>query len=332
MEIISWENLDEYIRKGIPAQLPVSKDSHICFLIEDNGNSLGLRLPEEKDEDVKPSPYQELNISKKVVQGGTVIELTLRDVALFRTFYHFASEISQLILVRGMPVTQAIERCLGDWSQLLVRRKLLEETEQIGLAGELCFLSALIASRGQMSFNSWLGPIRERHDFRLDASEIEVKSTVLNRRKHRIHGLEQLEPSSGMQLYLLSLQFEPAGNAMIGRTLVERVHDVRHALSGEKDLLKKFETYLKGFGYEESDSRFYSQRLKFRNPPVLIPMDAAFPRLTGYMIDRLLPEGTSHRITYVEYELDVEGLGYPEGSPEFEGILNGLTRMEMTNE
>lgn len=332
MQIISWENLDDYVRRGIPAQLPVLKSSEICFLIADRGNSLGLRLPADKEEDVKPSPYRELDIAKKSVHESTVIELTVNDVGLYRTFYHFSIEILQLILIQGMPVTQAIERCLGSWAQLLVRRKLLEETEQVGLAGELCFLRALIAGKGQEVFNSWLGPVSEPHDFRLETNEIEVKSTLQNRRIHHIHGLGQLEPSSGMQLYLLSLQFEPAGNAKAGKTLVERIDDMRLLLSGAEASLEQFEGYLKKLGYENSDSGFYSHRMMFRSPPVLIPITAEFPRLTRSMVDQMLPEGTSHRITYVEYELDVEGLGYPEGSQEFEKILNGLARMEMAHE
>lgn len=332
MQFISWENLDDYIGKGITAQLPVSTNSNLCFLVVDGGNSLGLRLPVGEDVDVKPSPYGELDIAKKSVQEGQTIELTVKDTSLYRTFYHFSIEILQLILIQHIPATQAIELCLGNWAQLLVRRKLLEETEQLGLAGELCFLRALIAGKGQDAFNSWLGPIKEPHDFRLASNEIEVKSTLQSRRKHRIHGLGQLEPSSGMQLHLLSLQFEPAGNAKTGKTLVERIDEVRSLLSGAEDLMKKFEAHLKRLGYEDSDAGFYSHKLKFRNPPMLISITAEFPRLTRSMVDRILPEGTSQRVTYVEYELDLEGLGYPEGSQEFVRVLHGLDLLEQAYE
>ncbi|HAF44198.1 MAG TPA: hypothetical protein DCK83_04450 [Gallionellaceae bacterium] len=332
MQIISWAHLDDYIRKGIPAQLPVTNRSEISFMISDHGKSLGLRLPVSENEVVIPSPYRELDISKKTVYEITVIELTVQDVRLFRTFYHFAIEILQLVLVQELSSTNAIERCLSNWAQMLLRKKLLEETEQVGLAGELCFLKALIESRGQEAFNSWLGPTKEPHDFRLATNEIEVKSTLQPKRIHRIHGLGQLEPSSGMQLYILSLQFEAAGNALAGRSLVERVDEVRQLLLGAESSLQTFEEYLRKLGYVEADSVYYSHKLKFRSLPKIIPVNAEFPRLTRAKVDQVLPQGTSQRLTYVEYDLDVDGFGYPEGSPEFDIILDGLSKMENPHE
>lgn len=328
MQLISWENLDDYIIKGITAQLPVTSSSDICFLVEGSGNSLRLRMPVAEDVDVKPSPYRELDICKKSVHESHVIELTVKDARLFRTFYHFSIEILQLLLIQGMPEKQAIESCLGNWAQLLVQRKLLEETAQVGLAGELCLLRALIVGKGKEAFNSWLGPIKEPHDFRLESNEIEVKSTLQSRRIHRIHGFGQLEPSIGMKLYMLSLQFEPAGNAKVGKTLVERIDGVRRLLSGSGSSSEKFEDYLTDLGYVDSDATFYTQKLKFRNPPVLIPITAEFPRLTRSMVDQSLPEGTAQRVTHVEYEVDVDGLGHPEGCEEFAKVLNGLGQLE----
>lgn len=332
MQLISWESLDDYVRKGIPAQLPVSTSSNICFLIADGGRTLGLRLPSDKNDEVMPSPYQELDISAKRIDEDSVIELTVAQESLYGTFYHFAIDIVRQILLQGTMPTRAIGRSIGNWAQLLVRKNLLEETEQIGLAGELCLLRALLESWGHEAFNAWLGPIREPHDFRLDSNEIEVKSTIQSRRTHRIHGLGQLEPSSGMRLYLLSLQFEPAGNAKSGKSLVNRIDEIRDLLHESEDTFNKFEAHLKSLGYDDSDSSFYSKKLKFRTPPVLIPVDFNFPRLTRSLVDQVLPKEVSHRVSYVEYELDVEGLGYYEGSSEYEEILNGLARLENMHE
>jgi hypothetical protein len=280
---------------------------------------------------VTSSPYVELNISLKKVDKDSVIELSVKQENLYKTFYHFSIEIAQQILNLGITARVAIERSLGNWAQLIVQRKLMQETEQIGLAGELCFLSALIAGQGPDAFSSWLGPVKEPHDFRLDTNEIEIKSTKQSRRIHRIHGLGQLEPSSGMQLYLLSLQFEPAGNSIAGKSLVDRIEDIRRQLSKTEDLLKKFEAYIKKLGYEDSDASFYREKLKFRNLPMLVPITTSFPRITRSMIDHMLPNGTAQRVIQVEYELDVEGLGYLEGSADFDQILNGIAKLENSN-
>jgi hypothetical protein len=328
MELISWESLEDYIKEGIPAQLPVSIGSDISFLIGDCGKSLGLRLPSIDGQDIAPSPFQELDISQRIIDKGTVIELTVFQDKLYGTFYHFCIDIVQQILLHGTVAKAAIERSLGNWAQLLLRKTFLASTEQIGLAGELCFLKALLEKRGAEAFNSWLGPIREPHDFRLDSSEFEVKSTTQVRRTHRIHGLGQLEPSIGMQLYMLSLQFEPAGNAKTGKSLVDRINGIRNLLTEADQSLRTFEFHLKSLGYDDSDSNFYLEKLKFRSPPVLIPVTAGFPRLTRALVEQVLPQDVSQRVSYVEYELDVEGLGYFEGSPEYKRILSGLTLQE----
>lgn len=328
MQFISWEHIDEYILKGIAAQLPVSANTGICFLVADGGRSIGLRIPIPKAMDIQSSPYREVDISCRTVHEKDVIELSVKDPALYSTFYHFCIEILQLILNEKVHTAQAIERCVGNWSKLLLQRKLLEETEQVGLAGELCLLRALIVGKGVESFSTWLGPIKGRHDFRLENNEIEVKSTLQSRRVHRIHGLGQLEPSRGMKLYMLSLQFEPAGKAKAGKTLVERITEVRNLLSAENSTLTAFNTYIEKLGYKDSDSSLYTQKLKFRAPPVIIPIDSEFPSLTRSVINRVMPEGASSRVKDVEYEVLVDGLGHPEGSQEYEKIMQGIGLLE----
>lgn len=332
MQLIAWENIDDYVKKGIPAQLPISTQSRISFLIGSNGRTLGLRLPSVKAAEVTTSPYRELDISVKMIQEESVVELTVTQENLFKTFYNFSIGLVQEILFNGVGAEQAIEHSLENWASLLIQRKLLEETVQIGLAGELCFLRALIEEKGPDAFDSWLGPIGEPHDFRLASKEVEVKSTRNTKRIHTIHGLGQLEPSDGMELFLLSLQFEPAGKARAGKSLVERIEEIRSLLVNAEGCLKKFETYLKKLGYTDSDSSFYSEKFKLRNSPMLIWVNSEFPRLTRSIVAQVLPNGTSHRLTHVEYELDVEGLGYLEGSVEFSQILNGIGRLENSND
>lgn len=332
VQYISWQNIDEYIIKGIAAQLPVTANSDICFLVADGGGSLGLRIPVSVVMDIPPSPYRELDISCRTVLERDVVELKVREPALYGTFYHFCIEILQLIINEGVNTGHAIEQCVGNWSKLLLQRKLLKDTEQVGLAGELCLLKALIKSKGAEAFNTWLGPIKGRHDFRLESNEIEVKSTFQSRRVHRIHGLGQMEPSIGMKLYMLSLQFEPAGKAKVGKTLVERIAEVRYLLSSENTSLKAFNDYIERLGYSDADSKLYTQKLKFRSPPLIVPVDSEFPKLTRSMIDKMMPEGISSRVTDVEYEVMVDGLGHPEGSLEYGIIMQGIGLLENVDE
>jgi hypothetical protein len=238
------------------------------------------------------------------------------------TFYDFAVEIAQLILYQSVAPTVAIEKALSNWARLVRHRRLLDPAQQIGLYGELYLLDTLVRKSGVRLVDSWIGPRSEPHDFRLGSIEIEVKSTLQTRRIHRIHGLGQLEPSQGMALHLLSYQFEPSGAADTGKSLSEKIDAIRVLLSADAKRLASFDSSIDSIGYKAADAAFYRHPLKLRTPPQLIPVDHQFPRLTREMIDRNLPNGSGPRISYVEYELNLDGLGYPEASNEYRMIFS----------
>jgi hypothetical protein len=328
MQAISWDHLNEYISKGIPAQLPVTADSENVFLIADGGTSLGLRLPAGTTNSISPSPYAELEIYLVHLNGTSVIELKTFSSRLYKTFYRFSLDIVEQLELESVLANEAIENSLENWMDLLVQRSLMSESKQIGLVGELSLLCALIASKGPDAFAAWTGPIGEPHDFRLEVNEIEVKSTRLAKRTHRIHGLDQLEPSKGMQLSMLSLQFEPAGNSSAGRSLVDRVSEIRELLRGFELYLAKFESYIARLGYKDADSALYLGKLTLRSIPHLIPITQDFPRLTKAMVAQAVSGQASNRIEYVEYDLCVDGMGYEEGTLEFKILTGGIKELE----
>ena len=58
--------------------------------------------------------------------------------------------------------------------------------------------------------NSWRGPIGEEHDFGMSAPDVEVKTTLGERREHWISTATQLVPTGDRPLYLLSIQLTSA--------------------------------------------------------------------------------------------------------------------------
>src|SRR5690606_13676412 len=124
---------------------------------------------------------------------------------------------------------------------------------------------------------------------RLEVNEIEVKATLLNRRIHVIHGLDQLVASSGTPLHILSLQFEYAGTSSYGKTLVERIDGIRTFLGNDRVFLKKFDAHMLNLGFNDCDAPFYTKSLKLRNEPMLIPITPEFPKLTRNLIAQILP-------------------------------------------
>lgn len=318
MSVISWDHLSDFIQRGIPAQLPAVVNSSICFLVTGDATSLTLRVPSSPSSVPPISPYLELEISEKFAEGEAVVEIKVADPELYRPFYMLSMEIINRLSLSPNHVHEAISKALSSWTSLLLRRSLLSESEQTGLIGELAVLACLMSQSGVSAFDAWLGPLGEEHDFRLGNLEIEVKSTTRNERLHRINGLSQLEASPGMELCVLSLQFERAGAAMGGRTLADWVHKTRVALQQKHELLKRFDGYLEELGYINDTADLYVAKYKFRGPPIIIPVISGFPRITRSSIDGLV---SSSRIHEVEYDVNLEGMGWAEGSSEYSKIL-----------
>lgn len=327
MQLISWAHVEEYILKKVPAQLPLGANTQICFVIADGSSSVALRIPRVTDAALTRSAFSELKIAEKSIDSVVFVELSVIDPVLYRTFYNFSMEVAQLIISEYDDPMKAIEKSMQNWGHLLSHRLVLDENEQIGLLGELLFLQALIQSYGVNTERSWIGPLKERHDFRLVATEIEVKSTTTARRIHTIHSLGQLEASPKSTLFLLSLQFEMAGNAASGATLPERIQAIRFLLAGSIEHLDSFNSKLSKLGYLDHDAAIYCSRRKLRGLAELVPISSRFPRLSRAILDSHVPGGQGARILHAEYNVNVEGLGHAESTPEWDVILPNIIKL-----
>lgn len=321
MHIPSWDSIEDYVRRGVPAQLPVLGGAESCFVVHPTGSNLTLRLYCTAAEELPPSPYVELDISARQVGGRDVIELSVADRDLFRHFYFFSTEVLEELGKRGQTPAAAVAIAIETWSKLLSRRQVLSSSEQLGLRGELMFLAALLRAGLHAAVASWTGPAGEPHDFRLGTREIEVKSTLQTKRRHVVHGLQQLEPSPGMELFVLSLMFEPAGLSRAGKTLSDCVVDVRLLLAGRERERAEFDAYLESRRYHDGDAAQYPSCLQLRAAPMLIPADTSVPRITRKLMSTVFPPAVTQRLIDIDYEVDLDGLGFEEGSAEYEAAL-----------
>ena len=205
---------------------------------------------------------------------------------------------------------------------LFAQVALLSPERQLGLLGELWLLDRLVTVHGLGGLEAWTGPLGEAHDFRTGPSEFEVKTTSGERRTHLISSNNQLVASPGHDLYLLSLQFASGGAT--GASLREVVEGLRarfaslNALPGFEDLLTPF------FGRTLSELGHYNTKLELRSRPYLVPVSGSLPRLTR-SDEMSLPYSAMARISDVSYRLDVESLGWEDGTPEFLAVLPDLT-------
>jgi len=327
MEVIAWDKLSDYIGKQLPAVIPIAGKKRLSIAVGKSARTLSLRIPYDGEDAGLASPYRELTYEITAVEGRRVLELATAAPELFHGFYLFAVLVAEHMEERGEEVLNAVRRAQQTFGQLLLKRTLMSEDRQTGLMGELCLLEGILQRWGKAGFSAWVGPAGERHDFRLGDSEIEVKSTTSAVRKHRINGAGQLEPSPGKTLYVLSFQFELAGMGG-GQTLPDRIEAVRKLLMSDVEQKTSFDQHLKALGYHDADAELYLQPYQLRSQPMLVLVDKDCPKVTGDELGKAVCPTLLARISAVEYEVDLSGLGYLEGSKRFAEVLQGVAPLK----
>jgi hypothetical protein len=292
----------------------------VYLFFDPTSGRLGLRVPDGESE-LDPSPLAQVEVVRRRLDYDAVVEIATRTVALFPYFHAFCVSIADRIQLNGLDANSAVNECIAQWKDLLRQVTLLSPERQLGLVGELWLLGSLVARLGAAdALVAWTGPTSAAHDFRFGDLEIEVKSTSGERRVHLISSDTQLMASQGCRLYLLSLQFTVAG-AGAGDSLVSRVTAVREQLK-QPSLVRAFDEVLSAaYGLDAADLSTYSAPIKLRTPPYLVPLDGHFPRVvpTGSADD-----AAAARISDIHYRVDVEGLGFVAGSPQFDEVIGGL--------
>ncbi|MHB8430068.1 MAG: PD-(D/E)XK motif protein [Acidimicrobiales bacterium] len=318
---ISWEELAAIIRDAdAPVAVRLDGEVVVYVFFDPASGRLGLRIPVGAA-DLDPSPLAQVEIARRHLDGDDVIEIATRTVALFPYFHGFCLSVADRIQLDGLDANAAVNECVARWKDLLRQVTLLSPEMQLGLIGELWLLGHLMALLGPAdALSAWTGPTRAAHDFRFGRFEIEVKTTRGEHRVHVISSDTQLVASQGCTLYLLSLQFTVAG-ADAGESLASRVIALRDQLQ-QRSLVQVFDAVLAAdYGLDPSDLGQYSAAFKLRTPPYLVPVDAEFPRV---VLADLVDGNSAARISDLRYRVDVEGLGFLPGSPQFDNVIGGL--------
>lgn len=314
----AWEELRrDYVETGLPHRLIVRPSPGILVFTDDGAARLGARfeLPSSAPA-AAPSTLEQIEVADVTADGRRWLEVSTTAPRLYESFYRLVGQVADAVLDDVAPHT-ALERAVELWDTLVAHSSVLSEERQAGLFGELMFLDRLLGAGVADAVSAWTGPDRQAHDFRVGSIEFEVKTTSSARRVHTINGVGQLSPSVDCRLYLASLQLADAGTG--GRTLAEFVDDLRARVpAGE---LAAFEARLEASGYAERHRAHYARRRRLRSPIALIAVEDGVPRLTATALAALPAGYASERIGAITYEIDVTGLGHPDGSPEFLAVL-----------
>jgi hypothetical protein len=319
---LAWGIFEARIEKGVPSVEPVEGTPLVHLVIEEHGRRISARLF-TKERISEPSPLAEVSIRQIGIGSKTAVELSTGNPGLFQDFYALVCQIADRIQIDRQAVSKAVTGTLASWSALLKRKKLLSENEQIGLIGELLFLRRVAATLNwETAARSWFGPRREEHDFVLPTVDVEVKTTILERRLHRISSLKQLVPKKGRNLFFVSVQLTPGSS---GRNFVSLPDIATEVLAcatqtsdESADLIR---ARLESLGWSEVDHPYYVDHYTLRTPMETTLVNKSFPALVPQTISRLGRE--AWRIEDLAYSINVDGLGHAEDTKVFQGMFRG---------
>ena len=250
------------------------------------------------------------NISVDKGEDDRTLRLTVEVGDLPEVAYSLAFSVFKN-LEAGATFSESLDSAVEAFKDTIAKKRRLSDEQIAGLCGELLLLEYLMERFGiEAAMEMWIGPEAEEHDFGLLAFDIEVKTTLSEKRIHVISSANQLKPRENAILWLLSIQLTRVG---VGRgfTLDElcmRLIDKAGALH------RALKVGLSNAGWSTEDFWAISTRFDLRSKPRAYHVTEQFPAITTERLARIVPR--HNLLSDVRYRVDVSALEY--GSPRDE--------------
>ncbi|WP_327376143.1 PD-(D/E)XK motif protein [Streptomyces sp. NBC_01216] len=310
---LAWSTVEHYLGEGLGTSYRLSTaDGHpvVTYEIGHGGRDIALCVELDRNRQPPRSPLQAVRVDQVASdKGRRMARIHTTRVESMRDFHDMVLAMADRIVSKNRPLDRAFAETIDGWSALLGRPQGLSVQRRIGLLGELSMLSRLSETYGwATAVEAWTGPYGEQHDFALTDFDIEVKTTVAERRRHVIHGIGQLQPTADRPLWFASLRLTRGGAG--GRTLAESVRAVRGAVTDQApSALARLNSALErtGWSADHEDDERWTPR-----DDALVLAAETVPRLTP----ELLAAAMLERISSVRYETDVTGLTPAVGAPD----------------
>ncbi|MCJ2194869.1 PD-(D/E)XK motif protein [Kaistella montana] len=286
-------------------------------VVEVQGRPVGRRVWVGKDQLSTPTAFFEsgddrllnIEVSQAIRLASATIQNELGDALravqircleprLEGVFHTFLEDVIASVDAGGT-VYDALASTVREWRRLLmIAREGISEQALKGLYGELSILRQIVAVHGASALPLWEGPERGRHDFVGDVVSMEVKTAALqNRQAVTIHGLRQLEPSEGSDLYLAVTEVDPHPRGELLSDLVEEIVDAGVDESGMRKRLAALGYVVDMPGTE--DHRFKLVSTKYWH----------ITESTPVLRRSVLPEAVVNAVSDLSYSLDLSALG-----------------------
>ena len=302
---LEWKHLEEYLETSAPAAIPIEGEPTLYLIIEPFNERIAIRGPWSSAGDMPNlAQYRYFDTQMGTGLKGDWIEFGIAGKEVLYDAYPLLVEIANRIQDSEEDMGPAISHVLLSYRELLSTLGRLSEQQQIGLFGELLIVETLIPLIGKSdTLKAWRGPQCAEHDFGLVDCDLEVKTTTMNERKHRISSLSQLQPIHDRDLWLVTVQLRIGG--LEGRTLPLLIQNIDHLLI-EQRLKIEFSNKLAQLGWNADCEHLYERRYVERNETVAYKVVSTFPSLTECS---LISSGIGlERLSDISYMVNVEGL------------------------
>lgn len=311
--------VEGYLANGVEGSLEVEGQPEARLTIDPHRSVLGVQVPA-----TGPTPeltdFANLTFDEIDHGGSMWHQMTVRVDDNVEEVYALLCAILDRVQVAGQDFGPAVTEALDSFTGIVAVRRGLSHERRVGLFGELLVLLALVGDLGPATaVAAWRGPAAEEHDFGLVDVDLEVKTTLGERREHWISTATQLAPTGDRPLYLVSVQLTAAGLGA-GWNLPSLVDAVRSASAGDKP----FEVGLQRAGYRDVDADLYRSQWALRTSPAFFEVDERFPALTESRLEMAVP--SAQRITDIRYRVDLSGMAPSPAVLTFDAASSGASK------
>ncbi|MCD9153325.1 PD-(D/E)XK motif protein [Aeromicrobium duanguangcaii] len=314
--------LEKYFRSGTVTTHLVSESPEALIRIDGPGQTITLLTPHTgMVQDTAELKRVSTGIENR--DGATWARIAFDARNMYAEAYGLMLSIVQA-MHGGATFAAATSAAMTNMKSLLAAKSRISDEKQVGLIGELLLFRTLLDAHDEYAVTDWwLGPLAEERDYAFPAFDVEVKTTLGERRTHVIHGTGQLEPSPGRSLWLVSVQLTRAGGDPHGITLPGLVQTIRERLTTTRD---RFVTYLASEGWEDTDAAMYPTSYILRTTPAAYLVDDDFPALTPSRLHAVVPH--SDLVSAVTYRVDVSSRTAGDPGEPLSGFISAPPAQE----
>ncbi|MGY2082796.1 PD-(D/E)XK motif protein [Blastococcus sp. SYSU DS0539] len=276
---ITPSTLGEYVAAGVLASIPIPGAPEAFLVVDAPNETLRLEMAWDGEEPPVINDYVHISTAVRFRNGTNWVALAVHGQRFFAEAYPLLCSVADLVQVDSLTFAAAVKQSLASYHDLLAATGHMPVSEEVGLYGELLVVLHLVSAVGpSTALSAWRGGDSvEEHDFGFPGDDVEVKTTTSESRRHWIGSLEQLEPTLGRPLWLLSVQVTGAG-ASEGRRLPDLIDVIADKLPPE--LRSVFDARLGATRYRPEQPRDSFRLLRLRSAPACFRVDDNFPVLT----------------------------------------------------